>query len=103
MTRKIDNILFYLKKSEPSSDCLKHLEGDVWARITVEKSEQPDGILEVLVATLFPAQHRFAPVMIAAVFGVLLGFSTMPPRTPDAVEMLNFKVFKPGTYITPRL
>lgn len=95
MTKKIDNVLAYLRKSEPASDRLKHLESDVWARIVAEKSEQPVGFLEGLVASLFPRRHRFAPVMAAAVFGVVIGLGTLQSPAPDAAEMLNFKVFKP--------
>lgn len=95
MTKKIDNVLAYLRNSAPSNDQLKHLESDVWARIVAEKSEQPVGFLEGMVATLFPAQHRFAPVMIAAVFGIVVGLGTLQSPAPDAAEMLNFKVFKP--------
>lgn len=95
MTKGIDNILAFMRKIEPSSDRLKHLESDVWARIVAEKSEQPVGFLEGLVASLFPRQHRFAPVMVAAVFGIFIGLGTLKSPTSDAAEMLNFKVFKP--------
>ncbi len=95
MSKRIDNILAFLKKEVPASNHLKHLESDVWARIVAEKSEQPVGFLEGLVASLFPRLHRFAPVMIAAVFGVVNGLGTLQSPAPDAVEMLNFKVFKP--------
>jgi hypothetical protein len=96
MTKGIDNVLAYLKKSEPDSDPLKHLESDVWARVVAEKSEQPVGFLEGLLASIFPTQHRFAPVMAAAALGVMVGFGTMQAPAPDAAEMLNFKVFKPN-------
>jgi hypothetical protein len=100
MTKRIDNVLAYLRKSVSTNDQLKHLESDVWARIVAEKSEQPVGFLEGLLASIFPAQHRFAPVMAAAVLGVMVGFSTLqPPATPDAAEMLNFKVFKPKVIV----
>lgn len=95
MTKRIDNVLAYLRKSEPANDRLKHLESDVWARIVAEKSEQPVGIFEGFIASLFPAQHRFAPVMAAAVLGIMVGFGSMKSPAPDAAEMLNFKVFKP--------
>lgn len=95
MTKRIDNVLAYLKDSAPANHCLKHLESDVWARIVAEKSEQPVGFLEGMVATFFPAQHRFAPVMVAAVFGLFIGLGTLQSPAPDAAEMLNFKVFKP--------
>lgn len=95
MTKKIDNVLAYLKNSVSADDRLKHLESDVWARIVAEKSEQPVGFLEGLVAAFFPKQHRFAPVMLAAVFGVFIGLGTLKTPSPDAAEMLNFKVFKP--------
>ena len=95
MTKRIDNILAFLRKSEPDCDRLKHLESDVWARIVAEKSEQPVGFFEGLLASIFSAQHRFAPVMAAAVLGIAVGFGTMQPPAPDAAEMLNFKVFKP--------
>lgn len=95
MTKRIDNVLVYLRKSEPTGDRLKHLESDVWARIVAEKAEQPAGFLEGVLASIFPAQHRFAPVMIAAVFGVVIGLGTLKSPSPDAAEMLNFKVFKP--------
>ena len=95
MTKGIDNILAFLRKSEPSSDRLKHLESDVWAWIVAEKSEQPVGFLEGFLASLFPRQHRFAPVMVAAVFGIFIGLGTLKSPAPDAAEMLNFKVFKP--------
>lgn len=95
MTKRIDNVLACLKKSEPDSDRLKNLESAVWARIVAEKSEQPVGFFEGVLASIFPAQHRFAPVMAAAVLGIVVGFGTMHSPTPDAAEMLNFKVFKP--------
>jgi hypothetical protein len=95
MTKKLDNVLAYLRNSAPANDCLKHLESDVWARIVAEKSEQPVGFFEGLLAFLFPKQHRFTPVMIAAVFGIIIGLGTFTPPSPDAAEMLNFKVFKP--------
>lgn len=95
MTKRIDNVLAYMRNSVPANDHLKHLESDVWARIAAEKSEQPVGFLEGLVATFFPVQHRFAPVMIAAVFGIFIGLGTLQSPAPDAAEMLNFKVFKP--------
>lgn len=95
MTKRLDNILVYLRKSAPVSDRLKHLESDVWARIVAEKSEQPVGFLEGLLANIFPARHRFAPVMAAAVLGIIVGFGMVQAPTPDAAEMLNFKVFKP--------
>lgn len=63
MTKRIDNVLAYLRKSVPANDRLKHLESDVWARIVAEKSEQPVGFFEGLLASIFPAQHRFAPVI----------------------------------------
>ncbi len=96
MTERIDNILAYLRKSEPAGDRLKHLESDVWVRIVAENAERPVGFLEGILASIFPAQYRFAPVMAATVLGVIVGFGTMQPPTPDAVEMLNFKVFKPN-------
>ena len=95
MTKRIDNVLACLKKIEPESDRLKNLESAVWARIVTEKSEQPIGFFEGLFAILFPVQHRFAPVMAAAVLGIVVAFGTMQPPGPDAAEMLNFKVFKP--------
>ncbi len=95
MTKRIDNVLALLRNSEPINGRLKHLESDVWARIVAEKSEQPVGFLEGLLASIFPAQHRFSPVMAAAVLGIMVGFGTMHPPAPDAAEMLNFKVFKP--------
>lgn len=95
MSKIIDNILAYLKDSAPANDRLKHLESDVWARIVAQKSEQPVGFLEGMLATLFPTQHRFAPAMVAAVFGIIIGFGTLKSPEPDAIEMLNFKVFKP--------
>lgn len=105
MTKRIDNILGFLKKEALTSDRLKHLESDVWARIVAEKSEQPVGFLEGFLASLFPRQHRFAPVMVAAVFGIFIGLGTLQSPEPDAAEMLNFKVFKPKvialTSITP--
>ena len=96
MTKRIDNVLAYLKDSAPANRCLKHLESDVWARIVAEKSEQPVGFLEGLVSAFFPTQHRFAPIMVAAVFGIFIGLGTLKSPTPDAAEMLNFKVFKPN-------
>jgi hypothetical protein len=64
--------------------------------LSLHKILLPVGFFEGLLASIFPAQHRFAPVMAAAVLGVMVGFSTLqPPATPDAAEMLNFKVFKP--------
>lgn len=95
MTKKIDNILVYLRNAVPDNDSLKHLESDVWARIVVKKSEQPVGFLEGLVAAFFPTQYRFAPVLVAAVFGIFIGLGTLQSPEPDAAEMLNFKVFKP--------
>lgn len=95
MTKRIDNVLAYLKDSAPTNDRLKHLESDVWTRIVAEKSEQPVGFLEGVLASLFPRQHRFAPVVVAAVFGVFIGLGTLQSPKPDAAEMLNFKVFKP--------
>lgn len=95
MTKRIDNILAYLKKSVPDNDRLKHLESDVWARIVVEKSEQPVGFFEGLVAMLFPTQHRFAPIMIAAMLGIFIGLGTLKSPAPDSAEMLSLKVFKP--------
>lgn len=95
MIQRTDNVLAYLRNSVPDNDRLKHLESDVWTRIAAEKSEQPVGFLEGLLATLFPARHRFAPVMVAAVFGIFIGLGTLQSPAPDAAEMLNFKVFKP--------
>lgn len=95
MTKRIDNVLAYLRNSAPTNDRLKHLESDVWARVVAEKAEQPVGFLEGMIATLFPSQHRFAPVMVAAVFGIFIGLGTLQSPAPDAAEMLNFKVFKP--------
>lgn len=95
MTKRVDNVLAYLRNSAPANDRLKHLERDVWARIVAEKSEQPVGFLEGFLAALFPRQHRFAPIMVAAVLGVFIGLGTLQSPKPDAAEMLNFKVFKP--------
>ena len=98
MKHQIDKILAGLRKSESNSNRLKHLESDVWARIVARKADQPVGVLEGFLANLFPAQHRLAPVMGAAILGVMVGFGTLPPVSPaqpDAAEMLNFKVFKP--------
>lgn len=97
MTKRVDSVLALLRKSEPSNDGLKHLESDVWQRIAFQKAEQPTGVFESWLAVLFPAQHRFAPIMCAAVLGIMLGFGTLPfnQPSPDAAEMLNFKVFKP--------
>lgn len=97
MKYQLDKILAGLKKSESDSNRLKHLESDVWARIVAEKADQPVGTLEGFLATLFPARHRLAPIMGAAVLGLVIGFGMLPPASPspDAAEMLNFKVFKP--------
>ncbi len=98
MDNKTDKILAGFAKSGFDDGRLKHLESDVWARIVAEKADQPIGALEGFLASLFPAQHRFAPIMGAAVLGVVLGFGTLPTAatsSPDAAEMLNFKVFKP--------
>jgi len=77
--------------------CLRYLENDVWQRIAFAKQEQPVGVLEGLLSFLFPAQHRFAPVMAAALLGIVLGYGTLQiaSPTPNAAEALNFKVFKP--------
>lgn len=99
MIQNTDSVLAYLKNSVPANDRLKHLESVVWKRIVAEKSEQPVGLIEGLVATLFPTQHRFAPVMIAAVFGIIIGLGTLSPPAPDAAEILNFKVFKPKVIV----
>jgi len=97
MKHQLDKILAGLKKSELNSDRLKHLESDEWARIVAQKAGQPVGALEGFLASLFPARHRFAPVMCAAVLGIVVGFGTLTPfnSPPDAAEMLNFKIFKP--------
>lgn len=97
MKYQLDKILAGIKKSESDNDRLKHLESDVWARIVAEKADQPVGALEGFLASLFPARHRFAPVMGAAVLGIIVGFGTLAPSSspPDAAEMLNFKIFKP--------
>lgn len=98
MTKRIDNILAFIRKPDAGNDRLKHLESDVWARIVIRKADQPVGVFEGFLANLFPAQHRLAPVMGAAILGVMVGFGTLPsasPSQPDAAEMLNFKVFKP--------
>ncbi|NBX03544.1 MAG: hypothetical protein EBR02_05725 [Alphaproteobacteria bacterium] len=96
MHNRINSILKDLRKS-PSGQPLDHLESDVWQRIALEKQEAPMGIAEGVLAFLFPMQHRFAPVMCAAVLGVLLGVGTLqtPTNSTDALEMLNFKVFTP--------
>jgi hypothetical protein len=97
MKHLLDKILTVLKKSELNSEGLKHLESDVWARIEAQKADQPSGRLEGFLASLFPARHRIAPVMCAAVLGIVVGFGTFTPSNspPDAAEMLNFKIFKP--------
>lgn len=95
---KMDLLLAHHFRKPPEDDSrLKHLESDVWARIVARKHDEPIGVLEGFLAFLFPAQHRLAPVMCAAVLGVVVGFGTLPyhSASPDAAEMLNFKVFKP--------
>ena len=98
MENRTDKILAEFVKSGFDDDRLKHLESDVWAQIVARTADQPVGVLEEFLAKLFPAQHRLAPVMGAAILGVMVGFGTLPPVSPaqpDAAEMLNFKVFKP--------
>ena len=97
MKQQLDKILIELQKSEPGCDRLKHLESDVWAQIVAEKADQPVGALEGLLASLFPARHRFVSVMGAAALGIIVGFGTLAPSNspPGAAEMLNFKIFKP--------
>lgn len=97
MNNQMDKILAGFAKWDLDDNRLKHLESDVWQRIAYERQEQPVGMLEGFLATIFPAQYRFAPVMGAALLGIMLGFGTLPfaAPSPDAAEMLNFKVFKP--------
>ena len=97
MDNNINKILAGFAKSGFDDGRLKHLESDVWARIVAEKANQPIGVFEGFLASLFPARHRLAPIMCAAVLGIVVGFGTLPPAnsSPDAAEMLNFKVFKP--------
>jgi hypothetical protein len=97
MTEEIDKLLKgYFRREQPMRR-LDQLENDVWQRIAFAKQEQPVGVLEGLLSFLFPAQHRFAPVMAAALLGIVLGYGTLQiaSPTPNAAEALNFKVFKP--------
>jgi len=97
MTEEIDKLLKgYFRREQPMRR-LDQLENDVWQRIASIKQEQPVGVLESLLSFLFPAQHRFAPVMVAALLGVMLGYGTLQitSPSPSAAEALNFKVFKP--------
>lgn len=96
MSDKIDNIVAGLRKSTMNCNRLNHLEGDTWQRINLQKIEHPIGSLEQFLAFLFPAQHRFVPVICAALLGVMVGVSTLPmSANPEAMEIFNFQVFKP--------
>lgn len=96
MSDKIDNILAGLRKSTMNYDRLTHLESDVRQRIALQTMEHPTGGLERFLAFLFPAQHRFVPVICAALLGVMVGVSTLPTSAnPEAMEIFNFQVFKP--------
>lgn len=81
----------------PDDSRLRHLESDVWQRIAGIKKEQPVGMFEGVLAFLLPMQHRFVPVICAALLGVVLSYGTLQVASAPykAVEALNFKVFKP--------
>ena len=96
MDNQIDKILEKFAKLHLDNSHLKHLESDVWQRIAHNRQEQPVGMLEIFLAAIFTARHRFAPFMGAALLGIMLGIGTLPFAAPstDAAEMLNFKIFK---------
>ncbi len=73
MNHYLDKLLAGLKKAKPDNAYLSALESDVWQRIAFQKAEQPTGLFESWLAVLFPAQHRLAPIMCAAVLGIMLG------------------------------
>lgn len=95
MEKKIDKLLKSYRLQTLNK--LDRLEGDVWHRITVSRKEQPVGWIENILSLIFPAQYRFAPMMFAALLGIIVGFSSLQNsyNQPEAVEMLNFKIFKP--------
>lgn len=94
MPQDLDNMLEALKRDSIDTGQLRHLESDVWQRITARKVRVTAPWFEQLLAIIFVPQYRLAPIAMAAVIGVILGSTVLPsPKEASAADMLNFEVF----------
>jgi hypothetical protein len=97
MSQDLDNVLEALKRDSIDTSRLRHLESDVWQRITVLKAGAPTGLAEHILATIFRPEYRLAPMAVAVILGLSAGnlasMNLMPQQGISKSEMLNFEVF----------
>ncbi len=74
------------------------LQNDVWRKIRLIESEQPENWFERLLAVFLAPERQFASVMAVLVVSIALGFSGQPYSAMAAgmpAKALGFEVFSP--------